>query len=421
MRLERSSIRVVVEVAVATAITMDPVDRARQTRRQGVPFDHNRTDVDVVDVVVVKHVFIFIFFFFVFLLLFIVVFRFFGWWCGGRSRGGGRRRRDVGQPFDAQIFGRLEQSGQLSVFDRHFALVHELEERLEFGEFRVFEDDDGMALVRVRDEERAEEAGTGREDHFVSSERTALGGQRHVDQRLVSEELGKDAQHVTTVIGPAQAVMILRRLIRRSCSRRTGARRLTRRRRRLIVFRFRRRRYVSCWRDYDFRTRHFFRLTYYHWRLAFLFNRPLIFFFFFFFLVYFRYRRLPQRLMVGFPPPSAVFTVGSSSGTGGGGDDDGATFSAAAAAIRAAVAAAAAAATTPAAAAPPPPAGIFLLCSFSQRRRRRIDNRHVAYARPGSRPSWSRSRLCGRLIRAAHAVPALAQVYLQKVTRQRNE
>jgi len=98
----------------------------------------------------------------------------------------GRRIDDFCQSLDAQVFGQFEQSGELSVLDRHLTFVHELDERLELFKFRVFEDDDGMTLVGVLHEERAEEARAGREDHFVSAHRAALSRQRHVHQRLVA-------------------------------------------------------------------------------------------------------------------------------------------------------------------------------------------------------------------------------------------
>ena len=87
----------------------------------------------------------------------------------------GRRIDDFCKSLDAQVLGRLEQSGELSVLDRHLTFVHELNERLELFKFRVFEDDDGVTLISMLNKERAEETRTSREDHFMSAHRAALG------------------------------------------------------------------------------------------------------------------------------------------------------------------------------------------------------------------------------------------------------
>jgi len=111
----------------------------------------------------------------------------------------------VHEALDAQRLRRVQQRGQLLILDAHLALVHELEQRAQFAELDVLEDDDGV-LVGVAHEQLLEEGGARRQDDLVRAQRVTFARQRHVHQQLVVQQLAEHAQQVVLVVVPAQAV-----------------------------------------------------------------------------------------------------------------------------------------------------------------------------------------------------------------------
>ena len=145
----------------------------------------------------------------------------------GRWRGAGSGERGVGIKMEAAYLS-----------DADLAPIHVLDDGLEFGPARVFEDDDGM-LAGIVEEEGLEVGRAGREDHAVGLDGVPVGRQRHVHKRLVLEQLVKHRRQIRLVIVPAQTQVRCcrrcRRRHRRCRRRRRHLRRHGRRRRASLV------------------------------------------------------------------------------------------------------------------------------------------------------------------------------------------
>lgn len=113
----------------------------------------------------------------------------------------------LGQTLHPQHFRRLQQGAQLALRHVHFALVHEVDNSLEFVEFHVFQDDDRM-FARIGEEQFFEVVRTGAQDHFVCFDRVTIARERHIDEAVVVEHFAECFGHVMCVVVPFQAELL---------------------------------------------------------------------------------------------------------------------------------------------------------------------------------------------------------------------
>ena len=116
---------------------------------------------------------------------------------------------DVGQTFDLEAFGHLEEGGEVLLVYGDLAPVHELQQRLHLLVADVLEEDHGVLVGRVV-EHGLEVGRAGREHHLVRLEVEPVAGQGDVHEGLVVEEVLEDAEKVVLVVVPAQAVLLRR-------------------------------------------------------------------------------------------------------------------------------------------------------------------------------------------------------------------
>ena len=126
-----------------------------------------------------------------------------------RGWGRGRRRRviDLGQAFDLETLGHLEEGAEVLLVDRDLPAVHELKKGLHLVVSNIPQEDDRVS-VRGVVQERLKVGRAGGQNHLVGLQLKAVAGQGHVHEGLRVQEVLEHGQEVVLVVVPAKTVLL---------------------------------------------------------------------------------------------------------------------------------------------------------------------------------------------------------------------